>query len=66
MERETIEAVSFFLIYHGHGYSQSDTDEMTLDELFARGNRLLAQKKAEQEAHEEAMKKAKVRGGRRR
>jgi hypothetical protein len=37
-----------------------------MDELFARGGRLLKQKQAEKEAHDEAMKKAKSRAGRRR
>lgn len=59
MDRETIETNQFFLVYHGNGYTQSDVDQMTLDELFARSRRLLKQKTDEKEAYETAMKKAK-------
>lgn len=66
MSRDTIEANQFFLIYHGNGYTQADVDGMTLDELFARSQRLLKQKQDEKSAYEEAARKAKVSTKRRR
>lgn len=60
MDRETLEANQFFLVYHGGGgYSQADVDAMTLPELFARASRLYKQKEREKEAQAEAARKAK-------
>jgi hypothetical protein len=62
----TLEANTFFLVYHGGGFSKEDVDRMTTDEIFRFSRRLLEQKKREKEAHEEALRKAKAAARRRR
>ncbi len=65
IDLNALEANTFFLVYHGGGFSKEDVDRMTTDEIFRFSHRLLEQKNKEKEAHEEALRKARAAARRR-
>lgn len=68
IEPQALRAQTFFLVYHGKGYTYDSVGGMTLDEMNDHSRLLAEQMRNEQEAHKEAIAKAKAqsRSGRRR
>lgn len=54
----TLRSYQFFLVYHGHGYTQADVDAMPLDELHGHIDQLYNQISEERKAQEAAARKA--------